>query len=217
MSEFILYGVPESPYVRSAALGLEEKGATFRICALRPFESRSPTYLKLHPFGRVPALGHGDFELYETQAILRYLDRIISEPSLTPRDPRAEARMNQLCGITDWYVMPYITMGIAFERLIAPMLGIPVNEAKINSSIPRAKICVTEIARLLGDQPFLTGGRLSIADLLLAPHLAFFVETPESAALMAAHPQLMAWIDRMDSRASVQNTTPKKLAAKARV
>jgi glutathione S-transferase len=169
-SEFILYGVPASPYVRSATSGLEKKGANFRIYALRPFESRSPAYLKLHPFGRVPVLRHGGFELYETQAILRYLDRIISEPSLTPRDPRAEARMNQLCGITDWYVMPHITMGIAFERLIAPML---------------------------------------------APHLSFFAEAPESTALMAAHPQLLAWIDRMDSRVSVRNTTSEKLAAKA--
>jgi glutathione S-transferase len=212
---FVLYGVPASPYVRSAALGLEEKGANFRVSALAPFESKSESYLKRHPFGRVPALAHGEFELYETQAILRYLDRIIPEPSLTPADPRAEARMNQLCGITDWYVMPHISMGITFDRLVAPRLGLPVDESKIEASIPRAKVCVAEIARLLGDQPFLAGDAVSIADLLLAPHLSFFAETPESAAILEPHRALEAWISRMNARRSLQDTITEKLAAKA--
>jgi glutathione S-transferase len=214
---FVLYGVPASPYVRSAALGLEEKGANFQVSALAPFESKSESYLKRHPFGRVPALAHGDFELYETQAILRYLDRIIPEPSLTPEDPRAEARMNQLCGITDWYVMPHISMGITFDRLVAPRLGLPVDESKIEASIPRAKVCVAEIARLLGDQPFLVGDAVSIADLLMAPHLSFFAETPESAAILEPHRVLKAWISRMNARRSLQDTTTEKLAAKAQV
>jgi len=214
MGEFILYGVPASPYVRSAALGLEEKGVPFRVSVLAPFESRSPAHLKRHPFGRVPAFAHGEFELYETQAILRYLDRLLPAPSLTPRNPQAEARMNQLCGITDCYVMPQISVAIAFHRLVAPMLGLPVDEAKIEASIPPAVVCLAEIARLLGDHPFLAGDALSIADLLLAPHLAFFAQTPESAAILAPHPKLTAWIDRMRARPSFLNTTAEKLAAK---
>jgi glutathione S-transferase len=81
---FVLFGVPGSPYVRSAAVGLEEKGARFTIIALRPFEAKSSGYLKRHAFGRVPLLSHGKFELYETQAILRYLDRIIPDAPLHP-------------------------------------------------------------------------------------------------------------------------------------
>ncbi len=214
MDEFILYGVPASPYVRSAALGLEEKGAPFRVSVLAPFESKSPSHLKRHPFGRVPAFAHGDFELYETQAILRYLDRAIPKPSLTPPDPQGEARMNQLCGITDCYVMPYISIGITFHRLVAPMLGLPVDEAKIEASIPPAAVCLAEITRFLGDRPFLAGEALSIADLLLAPHLAFFAQAPESAAMLAPHRKLTAWIDRMNARPSFRNTTAEKLAAK---
>lgn len=220
MGEFIVYGVvdsPEvqSPYVRSVALGLEEKGADFRVKALGPGGSKSPSYLERNPFGRVPTFVHGDFELYETQAILRYLDRILPGPCLTPQDPRAEARMNQLCGITDWYVMPQITMGITFDRLVAPRIGLPVNESKIEASIPGAKLCVAEIARLLGDRPFLAGNAISMADLLLASHLTFFAQTPESVAILEPHRALTTWIDRMNARPSFRNTTPEKLAAKA--
>src|ERR1700733_5444384 len=163
MYEFVLHGVPASPYTRAAALGLEEKGASYRIAAMAPRDEKLPAYLKRHPFGRVPLLVHGDFELYETQAILRYVDRIVTGPALTPREPKAEARMNQICGITDWYIMPHISIGISFDRLVAPMLGLPVDEAKIAASIPRAATCIAEIARLLGNRPFVTGESLSLA------------------------------------------------------
>jgi glutathione S-transferase len=215
MSEFVLHGVPASPYTHAAALGLEEKGAHYRIAAMAPHEEKLPAYLKRHPFGRVPLLVHGDFELYETQAILRYVDRIVSGPALTPRDAKAEARMNQICGITDWYVMPHISIGISFDRLVAPMLGLPVDEAKITASIPRAATCIDEVARLLGDRPFVTGESLSLADLLLAPHLVFFARTPESVAILGPHRALRTWIERMATRPSFQATMPETLAAKA--
>jgi glutathione S-transferase len=215
MHEFVLHGIPASPYTRAATLGLEEKGAPYRIAAMAPRDEKLPGYLKRHPFGRVPLLVHGDFELYETQAILRYVDRLVTGPALTPCDAKAEARMNQICGITDWYVMPHISIGISFDRLVAPRLGWPVDEAKIAASVPRAATCIAEIARLSGDRPFVTGESLSLADLLLAPHLVFFARTPESAAILEPQRALRAWIERMAARPSFQATMPETLAANA--
>ena len=137
-------------------------------------EQRAPEYLDRHPFGRIPAVQHGDFRLYETQAILRYIDRLFPTPAFVPADPRREARMNQIMGITDWYVMPDVSAGICFNRLIAPKLGRPVDEARIAASVPRAAVCIDEIARLLGGQAYMAGDALSIADLMLIPHLALF-------------------------------------------
>ena len=94
------------------------------------------------------------------------------------------------------------------------MLGLPADEAKIETSIAPAKVCLAEIAWLLGNQPFLVGDALSIADLLLAPHLSFFAQTPESAEMLQPHPMLAAWIGRMNSRPSFRNTTAERLAAK---
>jgi glutathione S-transferase len=211
MSEFVVHGVPGSPYVRIALLGLEEKGADWSLAPMSFGAGKNPEHLAKHPFGRIPILDHGDFRLYETQAILRYLDRIIPNPPLTPADPKAEARMNQLCGITDWYVMPDISAGISFDRIVKPKFGLPVDEAKIEASVPRASICVVEISRLLGDQTYMAGETLSIADLMLAPHLAFLPETPEGKALLAPHANVRAWIARMEARPSMQNTAWDKL------
>jgi len=215
MSEFTVYGIPGSPYVRCALLGLEEKGADWRLDPLAMNEMRGPRHRGLHAFGRMPIVDHGDFRLYETQAILRYLDRIIPSPALTPTDPKAEARMNQLCGITDWYVMPDISAGITFGRVVAPKFGIPVDEARIQASIPRAKLCVAEIARLLDDQTYLAGAAVSIADLMMAPHMSILAETGEGTEMLAPHPNVSTWIARMEARPSMQNTTWDRLASLA--
>ena len=59
-----------------------------------PAESKSEAHLRRHPFGRVPAIQHGNFTLYETQAILRYLDDVFPEPALQPADAQPRARIN---------------------------------------------------------------------------------------------------------------------------
>jgi glutathione S-transferase len=68
MSEFIVHSVPGSPFGRAVLAILEEKGAPYRLAPLAPGAHRSPEHLARHPFGRVPALEHGGFSLYETQA-----------------------------------------------------------------------------------------------------------------------------------------------------
>ena len=211
MAEFVLHGIPGSPYVRAALLGLEEKGADYRLAAIHPPQHKATEYLARQPFGRVPALDHGDFRLYETQAILRYLERVIPEPRLTPTDVEAEARMNQVIGITDCYVMHDISSPIVFQRLIAPQFGIPVDEARFADALPRAKVCIDEIARLLGGQTYMAGGTVTIADLHLAAHLAFVPGVDEGRDMLARHPNLEAWLDRMNARPSMAATTMETL------
>jgi glutathione S-transferase len=177
---------------------------------------KAPEHLTRHPFGRIPVMDHGDFRLYEVQAILRYLDRIVPEPRLTPRDPRAEARMNQICGITDWYVMPQVSATITFARVVAPKFGRPVDEAKVAEAIPKAEVCIAEISRLFGDQQFMAGNELSIADLMLAPHLVMFAETPEGAPMLKRYPNIAPWVERMNARPSMMTTTWDRLHELAR-
>ena len=206
MTEFTVYGIPGSPFMRAVQMGLEEKKAAYRIQVLGPGEAKSPTYLERHPFGRVPAFEHGDFKLYETQAILRYLDDILPTPPLTPDDARAAARMNQIIGINDWYFFPKVAAVIVFQRIIGPALfRTSTDEAAIEAALPIGRVCIAELDRLLGTQPFLAGDHLSIADLMLAAQLDFFAETPEGKSLLH-ETRLKTWLDRMNARPSMQAT-----------
>lgn len=216
MSEFIIYGIPGSPFLRSVQMGLEEKRAPYRLQAMNPGEHKSEAHLARHPFGRIPAFEHGDFRLYETQAILRYLDDVIPEPALEPADPRAAARMNQIIGINDWYFFPKAAAVIVFQRIIGPaLMGITTDEAAVAAAVPLGQVCITELDRLLGAQPFLAGDQLSIADLMLAPQLDFFAATPEGKALLEGT-RLKDWLARMTARPSMIATQrPEALRAVA--
>jgi glutathione S-transferase len=203
MDEIVVYGVPGSPFVRAVQIGLAEKGVAHRLHVLRPHEIKGTEHLARHPFGRVPAFAHGDFWLYETQAILRYLDQLFPEPAFVPCDPRAAARMNQIIGINDWYFFPGAAAPIVFQRVVGPaLLGAPTDEAVVAAALPTARACIAELDRLLGAQRFLAGDRLSIADIMLAPQIDFLAATPEGKRLLDGT-RLAAWLARMNARASM--------------
>lgn len=211
MSDIVIHGVPGSPYVRSALLGFEEKSIPYRLAVMPLGSHHSEEHLKRQPFGRIPAMEHGDFCLYETQAILRYADTLGSGPSLVPRDTQAAARMNQVVGIVDWYVFPSITVGVTAERLMSQFFwGRPADEANVAKAMPLARTCVRELERLKGASEFMAGDRVSIADLLLAPQLEYFRATPEGAELMKGT-SLDGWLTRMSMRASMQATQTERL------
>lgn len=203
MSEIVVHGVPGSPYVRSVQMGLEEKGVPYRLQAMGPGDSKGSEHLARHPFGRVPVFQSGDFILYETQSILRYLDDLFPEPALQPHEPLARARMNQIIGINDWYFFPKVAAVIVFQRIVGPvLLGTSADEAAIAAAMPMAKTCIAELDRLLGTQPFFAGERISIADIMLAPQLDFFADTPEGRSLLG-NTNLQGWLTRMNARPSM--------------
>jgi len=217
MSEFIVHSVPGSPFGRSVLATLEEKRAPYRLAAVVPGTTKTPEYLALHPFGRVPVMEHDGFRLYETQAILRYLDRQIPQPSLTPSDIKRASRMDQVMNINDWYLFHGVGNVIIFHRVIAPrLMGMAPDEEAIKAATPKAHTVFNELARLLGDQPYFTGDTLSLADLLLAPAVEFFTAVPEWSALGAPHANLVAWMARMQERPSMKATTWERVSELAK-
>ena len=216
MTEYRVHVIPGSPFSRSVLATLEEKGAPYRVVPVVPGMLRSPQHLSRHPFGRVPVLEHGDFRLYETQAILRYLDRVLPEPALTPVDPRRAARMDQAMNVNDWYLFHGVANVIAFQRIVGPrLMGLTPDEVAIAAALPRARMVFDELGQLLAGQPYFTGETLTLADLLLAPQLDFLQQTPEWDALTASHPNLERWLARMNDRPGFAATTWTKVAAMA--
>ena len=207
MSRMIVHGVPGSPYVRAALLTLEEKDAEYELAAMALGTLKQEPHLSRHPFGRIPAFEHDGWMLYETQAIMRYVDAVAPGPRLQPEEPRAAARMNQVMGITDWYVMRQVSMPITRNRIVAPRFNRPVDESEIVNAIPDARNCVAEIGRLLDGHTWMAGEALSLADLLLAPHLSMFAEAPEGAQILQEHENLSRWLARIEARPSMQATT----------
>jgi glutathione S-transferase len=214
MSHVIVHTIPGSPFARAVLATLEEKRVPWRIAPLRPGQHREPAHLARNPFGRMPAFEHGDFTLYETQAIVRYIDRVWPQPALTPREPRAAAQMDQAMNINDWYLFQGCGNVIAFQRVVGPkLLGLTPDEAAITAVMPHARRVFTELSRLLGDKPYFAGAQISLAEMMLIPQIDFMSQAPEWTQLSGPLPNLVAWFERTRARPSFTATTWEALVA----
>ena len=208
MARPIVYGPAGSTYVWSVRLALAEKGVAHELVEVPFGKHREEPHLSRHPFAKVPSFEHDGFALYETQAILRYIDEGFPVSPLQPTDLHQFSRMNQIIGIVDAYAWPSIAAGVLFNRVLAPRFGLPASEEAVQAALPRARLCLSEIARIAGDNPFLAGEAITLADLMVAPLLYFFEKVPDGAGPMAEHPGLVAWLRRMEGRQSFQVTKP---------
>ena len=154
--------------------------------------------------------------VYETQAILRYLDDVFPVPALEPKDPRAAAKMNQLMGVNDWYLFQQVNRVIGFQRIVGPaLMGLTPDEAAIAAALPDAHRCLGVLEQLAGEGPFLTGAQFTLADVLIAPQMDFVAATPEGAAILERSPRLTGWLERMRARPSMQATLPPEMFRRA--
>jgi glutathione S-transferase len=206
----VLHGYRPSVYVRVARLALAEKGVAYDQVEVNPFAPDAPAeYLSLQPFNRVPTLVHGDFVLYETGAITRYIDRAFAGPPLQPAEPRALARMDQIIGIVDSYAYWPLVRQVYVQAVALPRRGQAGDPKEITSGLTAAARVLVAIEGLAADAAFLVGPAPSLADLHLLPMVAYFSEAPDGAALLARHPRLEDWFARLKKRPSFAATDPR--------
>jgi glutathione S-transferase len=208
MARPIVYGSAMSPYVWSVRLALAEKGVAHELVSVGISEMRSEAHLARHPFGKIPAFEHDGFTLYETQAIMRYVDEAFPAAPLQPIEVHPFARMNQIMGVVDNYLTPCLLADVIFQRMVAPLIGRTTDDDVVNAALPKVRHCLGEIAHLAADQPFLAGDAVTLADLMAIPQIYYFRKFPDGVAQLAELPALAAWASRMEARQSLQVTRP---------
>jgi glutathione S-transferase len=203
MSDVIVHGPPQSTFVRTVRLALEEKGVAYELA---PVEFKQPSHLELHPFGRVPAFDHGDFHLYETNAILAYVDAAFDGPSLVPADPRSRARMDQWVSSVACYFDADATRAYVLEYVFPK--GEAPDRAKIDAALVHVRHHLGVAEAALAGSAWLVGDEMSLADLMLAPVVFYVMLMPEGKELLGATPNLRRWFKEMRRRPSFEATTP---------
>ena len=148
MSDVTLFGFPRSVYVQMAGIVLTHKEVPYTFHDLET-EMNTESHIALHPFERVPILRHGDFTVYETSAIIGYIDDAFDGAKLTPADPQQRARMNQWISAVNGYYYPYLIYHVSHERNVFPQLGIPSDEKVVAHAMPKVKTCLEVLEREL--------------------------------------------------------------------
>ena len=203
-----LHGYRYSAYTRTARLALLSKGVAHRIVEVDPFGELTGDYLRLHPFGRVPALTHGAFRLFETGAITRYVDRAFDGPPLQPDGAAALARMDQVVAAVDAYAYWPLVRQVSSHAFFRPRFGEPGDREQVALGLAAAGKVLAFLDGVADEGLVLDGRDVTLADWHLAPMIDYFVRAEEGKAALAGHRALQAWWDRVSGHALMAATDP---------
>lgn len=195
MSRRRLYAHPFSNNSMRPQICLEEKKLDYEYVKVDLFkgEHKSPEFLAINPRGQVPALVDGEVCLYESVAIVEYLEHRYPEPSLIPSEPRAMAACFRLIGEFHQKLDPTNVFGsVKFGGKRRADLGARVDKLTAECRIWEG---------YLGDGPYFTGASFSIADIVVLP---FFGTIIDGLGLpRSGYPAIHAWYERCKARPSV--------------
>ena len=209
MSALCLTGFSHSVYTRSVRIALGEKAVPYEYVEHNPFDlalvSRSVCD---HPFARVPVLKDGGFRLYETLAILTYVNESCTGPDLMPQGAKTRARALQVLSIADSYVyQPLVRMAFS-HGVYRPTMGEVADDELVQQGLevaPRALGALEEIAVeglvLRADHAPTTEGHLFAM-------LDYFVMLEQGRKMLTAYPALARWFASMAERDTVRDTKP---------
>lgn len=193
---------PLSTYSRRVLIALDEKGIEHELVTIdmAARKHRDPAYLAFNPYGRVPALEEGGFVLYESNAILNYLEATHPEPPLVPRDARGRAHVDMHMKLCD------LQMARPTGQIIFPKRFLP-RERWDTAAMARAQDEIVKhlnvLERQLGDREFMVADQYSLVEVCYTPFVQFL-------PLMEVAPpaRVAGWVERMLARPSARRTEP---------
>jgi glutathione S-transferase len=208
MSLTFYYG-SGSPFAWKVWLALEYKKVPydFKRLFFDNGDLSTPEFRAVNPRQKVPALSDGDFSLWESFAIVEYLEHAYPEPPLLPGDARGRAVARRIEAETDNYFFP------AVRRLMRQTVFLRGGEEDA-SEVAAAK---EEIGKELDHlERALTGdyfaGPLSLADFSVYPLLRVLGRIgdkfPQHDERVRFSPRLSAWQQRIEALPFVDKTTP---------
>ena len=195
---------PLSTYSRRVAMALREKQIAYEpiVVDMVARKHRQQPYLSLNPYGRVPTLEEDGFVLYESTAILNYLEATRPQPPLVPADLRQRALVDMHMKLCD----------LQFTRhagtIIFPKRFLP-KERWNSAAMAEAKAEIDKhlaiVAQQLAGKSFLVAQQFTLAEICYAPFLEFLplMEITPPAAVAA-------WSEKVLSRPSARETRPER-------
>jgi glutathione S-transferase len=205
MADLVLFGYPQSNYVRAARMACVEKGVPY---TLEPTAPHSAAINAINPWGKMPAMRHGDFTLYETSAIMRYIDDAFDGPRLTPADTRGKAKMEQWISAINAYYDNAIMRRLVLQYIFPSGADGKPDRAIVDKAAEDVKKQIAILDASLVPGPYLCGADISLADLLLCPIMAYLSQTPEGGEILKTTKNIPRAGQAIGQRKSYIDTVP---------
>ncbi len=179
-----LFGAPLSPFVRKVELVLTIKGIHCERNPVSPF-ALPEGYEQINPLKRIPALGVDGQYLADSAVICRFLEDLYPDPPLIPADPWLKARTSWLEKFADYELAPVITATAFRNRVVLKSMGAAYDEAAVAATLEeKAPPLYHYLDEQIGDQTYLIGDRLTLADIAVVSQFmnaSFGDESPDPA------------------------------------
>jgi glutathione S-transferase len=183
----------------------EEKGIAYELTQA---QLGAPEVVAIHPFGKMPVLRHGDFELCESKAIASYLDRSFPGPQLISSDPRLGALTEQWVSLVNTVMDATLIRTYLFAHIAAKRSDRAPDRAVIEAVMPAVLEQLGILDRAVAGTGYLVGDQFTFADINLLPILHRVQQPPEGAAALAALTHLAGYYERHAARPSFTRTDP---------
>lgn len=211
-----LYWGSGSPFAWRVMLTLEVKGLAYesKLLEFSKGEHKAPKFLKLNPRGKVPALKDGDFVVYESLAIMTYLDRKYPAPPLFGATPEDAGLIWQTISECDSY------FASAGDKVVRPLFfgkGLDKVE-EIQQAAETIRQELKTLDAKLTQRWWLAGASISAADIVVFPMIQLILRAAGKDTakpfnlgflpLAGAYPNVAKWIERVEALPNYQRTYP---------
>ncbi|KAJ4848139.1 hypothetical protein Tsubulata_041635 [Turnera subulata] len=201
-----VYGPPASTAVSRVLACLIEKDVDFQLLPvdMSKGEHKMPDFLKIQPFGQVPAFEDESISLFESRAICRYLCEKYADKGnkgLFSTNPLVKASIDQ------WIEAEGQTFGppsgvLVFQLAFAPRMKIPQDQELIKKNEEKlGKVLDVYENRLEGSR-FLAGDEFTLADLSHLPNAQYLVSVADKGHLFTSRKNVGRWWDEISNRDS---------------
>jgi glutathione S-transferase len=211
-----VYWASGSPFSWRVLLTLEVKQLPYqsKLLTFSKREHKSPEYLALNPRGRVPTLKDGDFLLYESLAIMAYLDSAYPERPLFGSTPQEIGTIGRLVSENISYLCDPI------GKVVGPLFfgSASEKEAEIRAAATTVYAELAQLEAVVAQSPWLAGAAISAADIVVFPWMQSLLRAAAKEAAKplnleflpfdVRYPRLAAWVKRIEAIPGYERTYP---------
>ena len=211
-----LYWGSGSPFAWRVMLALEVKGLVYesKLLEFSKRDHKSPSYLQLNPRGKVPTLKDDDFVIYESIAIMAYLDRQYPEPPLFGKTPREAGLIWRTIAECEGY------LARAGDKVVRPIFfgkGLEnLEEIRLAAEIVHQEMKSFNAA--LAQSLWLVGEQITAADIAVFPLVQLLLRAASKDAaeppnlglmpLLRTYPNLARWVRQVEALPGYPRTYP---------
>ncbi|OUL28336.1 glutathione S-transferase [Nostoc sp. RF31YmG] len=199
MSNIQLYFAKASTFAQRTRVVLLEKGIEFTPIEI-DLQNKPEGYTQISRYGKVPAIKHGDVELYESAIINEYLDEVFPEPALLPREPGAKAIARIWIDYANTRLVP------AFNKFLRGKDSTEQEQGRREFIESLLYIEQEGLGKLSGNGPYWLGDRVSLVDISFYP---WFERLPvlehfRKFTLPSETPRIQQWWNTLRDRESIR-------------